>query len=102
MVLAQIEKITFQKLHVVLGMVNDKEIDKILSLFPTHANYFFCQAKIPRALDKHELKAKAAHFGLTGNVYASVKAALNAANKIAHKEDLIFVGGSTFVVAEVV
>jgi dihydrofolate synthase / folylpolyglutamate synthase len=102
MVLAQIEKITFQKLHVVLGMVNDKEIDKILSLFPTHANYFFCQAKIPRALDKYELKAKAAHFGLNGNVYASVKAALNAAKKIAHKEDLIFVGGSTFVVAEVV
>lgn len=102
MVMAQIQQIPHKNLNIVLGMVNDKEIDKMLNLLPKNARYFFCQAKIPRALDKQELQQKALAKGLMGDVYASVKKALKAAQNFAGPQDIIFVGGSTFVVAEVV
>lgn len=102
MVMAQIQQIPHKNLNIVLGMVNDKEIDKMLNLLPKNARYFFCQAKIPRALDKQELRQKALAKGLIGDAYASVKKALKAAQNFAGPQDLIFVGGSTFVVAEVV
>jgi dihydrofolate synthase / folylpolyglutamate synthase len=101
-ILAQIKRTPYKNLHLVLGVVNDKDISKILSLLPKKASYYFCQAKIPRALDKNELQEKAAAIGLKGNTYASVKIALKNAQAQAASSDLVFVGGSTFVVAEVV
>lgn len=102
LVLEQIRQTAHRKLHIVLGMVNDKDIEKILQLFPQEAGYYFCEAKIPRALPKEELKNKAALNGLNGKSYNSVRSALKAATKAAGSKDLIYVGGSTFVVAEVV
>jgi dihydrofolate synthase/folylpolyglutamate synthase len=101
-VLQQIKQVNFQKLHFVLGMVNDKDISKILSMLPVEAEYYFCKANIPRALDAEELSLQANKNGLKGSIYPSVPAALEAAVQKAHKDDLVFVGGSTFTVAEVV
>jgi dihydrofolate synthase/folylpolyglutamate synthase len=101
-VLPQIFENKFKKLHIVLGVVNDKDLDSILPLFPSNAKYYFCQPKIPRALDKTILQAKAKEYSLNGKTYSSVKKALNTAKKTAGKEDFIYIGGSTFVVAEVV
>ena len=100
-VISQLESLTYNKLHFVLGVVNDKEIDSVLELLPKNAEYYFCQAKIPRALDVNELKNKAKSYRLNGNAYSSVKNAYEEAKKTADKDDLIFIGGSTFVVAEV-
>ena len=100
-VVSQLATLKFQTLHFVLGAVNDKEIDSILVLLPKNAIYYFCQAKIPRALDVLELKDKAVGYNLKGNSYDSVKNAYNSAKRIAQNDDLIFIGGSTFVVAEV-
>ena len=100
-VISQLESLNYNKLHFVLGVVNDKEIDSVLELLPKNAEYYFCQAKIPRALDVNELKNKAKSYRLNGNAYSSVKNAYEEAKKTADKDDLIFIGGSTFVVAEV-
>ena len=89
-------------LHIVFGVVGDKNLDAILSLLPTSARYYFCAPNIPRALHVTTLKQKATDFNLTGKSYRSVKSALRAALKAATTNDLIYVGGSTFVVAEVV
>lgn len=97
----QIDSIKFSKLHFVLGMVADKNIDPILNLLPKSAQYYFCKANIPRGLDENELKQKARNFSLTGNSYHSVKEAFESASKNASENDMVFVGGSTFVVAEV-
>ena len=102
MVLQQIKQTPHQQLHFVLGMVNDKDISKILSLLPKNATYYFCKANIPRGLDASELAQLASTFKLKGNVFNSVKKAYNAAKKQAAKNDLVFIGGSTFTVAEVV
>ena len=83
-------------------MVNDKDISSILKLLPKNAIYYFCKAQIPRALEALELKRQANAIGLMGETHASVTEALNAAKKSATKNDLVFVGGSTFTVAEVV
>ncbi|MDP3641647.1 MAG: folylpolyglutamate synthase/dihydrofolate synthase family protein [Bacteroidota bacterium] len=101
MVVEQINQTAYKKLHLIIGMVNDKDQDEVLSLLPSHARYYFTKASIPRATDPEELAGKAARFGLKGNCYASVREALSAALVHADKNDLIFVGGSTFVVAEV-
>lgn len=101
-VLKNIEDIAYDQLHFVIGMVNDKDLSKILPMLPADAIYYFCKPDIPRGLDAGNLKQKAESFGLHGDVYQSVKAALEAANANAGKNDLIFAGGSTFVVAEVV
>ena len=91
----------YKKLHIVFGAVNDKSIERVLELLPNSASYYFCQASIPRALEVNELFNLASQKGLKGNIYNSVREALNSAKENALKEDLIFVGGSTFVVAEV-
>jgi dihydrofolate synthase/folylpolyglutamate synthase len=84
------------------GMVNDKDISKVLSMLPKDATYYFCRPDIPRGLEAESIREKAAGFDLHGEAYGSVKAALQAAQANATDKDLVFVGGSTFVVAEVV
>ncbi len=101
-VLKQIATVPHIHLHFVLGLVGDKDVDLVLQLLPKSATYYFCKANIPRGLPTNDLKAKAAHLGLHGEAYASVAAALNAAKARAAMEDLVFVGGSVFVVGEVV
>ena len=101
-VLKQLKGEVFEKLHIVLGVVSDKNLDEILPLFPKKTTYYFCKPDIPRGLDALKLKNKAAKFDLIGNDYASVVKAYKSALKNASKKDLIFIGGSTFVVAEVV
>jgi dihydrofolate synthase/folylpolyglutamate synthase len=100
-VLKQIQKEEFDDLHIVLGVVNDKDLDEILPLFPKNAFYYFCKPNIPRGLEASILKKKAAMFGLKGEVYNSVTDAYQKAKQNAAKSDLIYIGGSTFVVAEV-
>ena len=90
------------KLHIVFGIVNDKNTNSILSILPKHAVYYFCKADIPRALDADELKRIASSLFINGESYSSVKEALLAAQTKAAKEDIVFIGGSTFVVAEVI
>jgi len=101
-VVNQINNQKFDKLHIVLGTVNDKDLNKILKSLPKNAEYYFTKANIPRALDERELKAKAADYNLFGNSFANVKTAFEAAKNNAKESDMIFVGGSTFVVAEVI
>lgn len=100
-VLNQIQKQTFEALHIVLGVVNDKDLNEILPLFPKKAIYYFCKPNIPRGLDVLILKQKSASFDLKGEVYNSVSEAYHIALKNAGATDFIYVGGSTFVVAEI-
>ena len=101
-VLEGIRKLKFEKLHFVIGMVNDKEPDKILKLLPKNAIYYFTNASIPRAMPAAELALHAKKIGLNGRVFQSVKNAVKTANIDSKNNDLIFIGGSTFVVAEVI
>jgi dihydrofolate synthase / folylpolyglutamate synthase len=101
-VLNQIQKEVFKGLHFVLGMVNDKDLNDILPLFPKDAKYYFCKPNIFRGLDAVILQYKASEFGLEGKVYHSVSEAYQAALKEASENDFIYIGGSTFVVAEIV
>jgi len=101
-VLKNIANVKYEHLHFVIGMVNDKDISKVLAMLPTHATYYFCRPDIPRGLEAESIKQQAASFGLHGETYPSVKAALIAAQAAATDKDLVFAGGSTFVVAEVV
>ncbi len=100
-VTAQLRQTPYKKLHMVIGVVADKDSTKMLALLPKDAVYYFTQANIPRALDAAILKENAAAFGLTGESYPSVAEAFKAARQSAGKDDLVFVGGSNFVVAEV-
>jgi dihydrofolate synthase/folylpolyglutamate synthase len=97
----QIELTDHESLHIVIGMVKDKEIDKILSLLPKHANYYFTKAQIPRALPEYELWEKATRYGLHGVYYPDVNTAVQMAFAKAGKKDLIVICGSVFVVGEV-
>lgn len=101
-VLKNIAATPHQNLHFVLGMVNDKDSSKVLSLLPPKATYYFCKPDISRGLMPEVLKAQAEKFNLDGAIFSLVKKALAAAKRNAGVDDLIFVGGSTFVVAEVV
>lgn len=101
-VLKNISAAPYRQLHFVIGMVNDKDITKILSLLPKDAIYYFCKPDIPRGLEAEILKEKAESFSLSGKAYNSVNEALSLAQSAAGQGDLVFVGGSTFVVAEVV
>ena len=83
-------------------MVNDKDIDKVLSMLPRKAHYYLCKADIPRGLDVEILAEKTKQAGLIYSTYKSVKEALSSAQLIAKENDLVFIGGSTFTVAEVV
>ena len=98
---AQIRQTAHEKLHIVLGLVKDKNHEKLLQLLPADAEYYFTKADIPRALDEDELAALAEKFGLKGTVYSSVSKAFDAARENAKENDMIFVGGSIFVVAEI-
>lgn len=100
--LRQLQAEKYQKLHIVLGVVDDKNLNTILPLFPKNARYYFCQAQVPRALSASILEKKAKSFQLLGNSYNSVLEAFQQAKENASNEDVIYVGGSTFVVAEVV
>jgi len=101
-VLEQIALTPHHKLHFVIGVVNDKDVKAMLAQLPKDASYYFCKADIPRGLDAHELAEQAKKISLEGNVYASVKEALKSAQQAATPDDLVMVGGSAFVVAEVV
>ncbi len=101
-IVAQLKGLKYRKMRVVMGMVDDKNIDGVLALMPEFAVYYFAQANIPRALAKEKLQEQAKMYGLFGKVYDSVTEALQNAINEASKEDVVFVGGSTFVVAEVV
>lgn len=100
-VLFQIRQTPHKKLHFVIGMVNDKDIGRILSLLPKTAVYYFCKANIPRGLDPEELAKTALEKGLKGEVFPTVRKAYQQALSQAGEDDLVFVGGSTFVVAEI-
>ena len=99
-VVKNIENQKFEQLHIVIGFVKDKEIDKILTLLPQNAQYYFCNADIPRALPAENLCEIAAQYGLNGIWYHSVELAYLKALKTAKITDLVFIGGSTFVVAD--
>ncbi len=98
----QIPKSPKARLHIVTGFVNDKDVDKVLGLFPAKARYYFAKADIPRGLDAGVLQEKAAPYGMKGRAYSTVKNALKAAKRAASPDDLIVVIGSIFVVAEVI
>ena len=100
-VVEQLKSLRFQHLHIVFGMVADKDTDRILPLLPKDAVYYFTRARIPRAMPAEELQGKALACGLKGSVYPSVKNAYRTALRNAGPRDVVFVGGSTFVVAEV-
>lgn len=99
-IVKQLAKEKYSKLHIVLGFVKDKDITHILEMFPRYATYYFTNASIPRSLPAKELKALAVARGLEGNDYATVIEAYNAALDAANADDMIFVGGSTFIVAD--
>jgi dihydrofolate synthase / folylpolyglutamate synthase len=101
-VMHQISKIPATGLHLVIGFVSDKDISSILPFFPINANYYFTRAKVLRALDEKVLQLKASEYGLKGESYSNVRKALKTARSKALSTDLIFVGGSTFIVAEVI
>lgn len=100
-VLDNLKRYTYKSLHFVLGVVNDKDISKILKLLPKDATYYFCKASIPRALDENELATLAKKNGLNGSTFKTVPEALQKAIKQAKVNDLVFVGGSTFTVADI-
>ena len=100
-IVKQIENTPFKQLHFVFGTVADKNPDPILALLPKKASYYFTNANIERAMNSEVLKEKALRFGLVGDCYLSVDEAFMKAKNQADKSDLIFVGGSTFVVAEI-
>ena len=100
-VLKQVLQQEYNHLHIVLGVVNDKELNTILPLFPINATYYFCKPNIPRGLEATILQEKALANKLIGEVYSSVSEAYMIAKKNANAEDFIFVCGSTFVVAEI-
>jgi dihydrofolate synthase/folylpolyglutamate synthase len=100
-VLNQLQKEQFETLHFVFGVVNDKDLDEILPLFPKNANYYFCKPNIPRGFDASILAKKTLQFGLHGKVYNSVSEAYQNALQNARPTDFIYIGGSTFVVGEI-
>ncbi len=100
-IVQQIAETKYRQLHMVLGMVKDKDVSKVLYLLPKDATYYFCEASIPRAMPADELKLKAESFDLKGKVVKNVNDAIQYAKENSSPDDLIFVGGSTFVVAEV-
>ncbi|HKG07423.1 MAG TPA: hypothetical protein VKB19_13225, partial [Pedobacter sp.] len=100
-VIQNISAMAYEQLHIVIGMVKDKDISGVLALLPPDAKYYFCQPDLERAMNAEDLARAASAYDLHGKVYKNVVDALDAAKNTAGKTDLIFVGGSTFVVAEV-
>jgi len=100
MVNAMLARTPHDQLRIVLGMVNDKDIDAVLALLPKKADYHFCKADIPRGMDAEVLRQKAEHHGLSGTSHGSVAGSLKAARLSAGEQDLVLITGSVFVVAE--
>ncbi len=98
----QLQAESYNKLHIVFGVVSDKDLDGIISLLPKQASYYFCKPNVQRGQDEKSLKEYFLKKGFTGNSYSSVNEALDAAKLNANMGDLIYVGGSTFVVAEII
>lgn len=98
----QLQQLPKTHLHLVMGFVKDKDLGKILPLLPTNATYYFCKADIPRGLPATDLQQMAYHYKLQGNTYNSVQDAYQTALKQAAPTDVLYVGGSIFVVAEVI
>ncbi len=101
LVIQQLQKEQFENLHIVLGVVDDKNLDKVLPIFPKNASYYFCKPNVIRGLEVSVLRKKAKEFGLRGECYISVNEAFNSALQNSSIKDVIYIGGSTFVVAEV-
>lgn len=101
-VVNQLNAEVYERLHIVFGVVNDKDLTAILDLLPKKATYYFCKPDIPRGLDASQLKVTLNKFGLHGEAYNSVNEAYKSALKNANTNDFIFIGGSTFVVAEII
>jgi len=99
-VIQNIKRYSYRKLHMIIGVVNDKDVTSILKLLPKNAIYYFCKANIPRALPEKELFDLAKQHDLKGKKFSSVSTALSEAKKQAKSDDLIFIGGSTFIVAD--
>lgn len=99
-IVEQLKQQTYNKLHIVIGMVNDKDVSGVLQLLPKEADYYFTKASIPRALPEEQLAALAAQQGLHGHCYTDVPSAVQAAQEKSLPEDFIFVGGSSFIVAD--
>ncbi len=100
-VVKQIQNLRYRQLRMVFGMVDDKDASSVLSLLPDRATYYFCKPSVPRGMDAKKLASEASFWGLQGNIYDSVSDAWKAARKDASAYDMIYIGGSTFVVAEV-
>jgi dihydrofolate synthase/folylpolyglutamate synthase len=98
--MSQLRKLKAPKIHFVLGVVNDKDLSKILPLLPVDADYYFCKPNIFRGLNAEKLAEQARNAGLRGKVFESVEKAKNMAKSLAGEDDVIYIGGSTFVVAE--
>ncbi len=101
-VFQQLKDEVYERLHFVLGVVNDKDLDEVLPLFPKNATYYYCKPDVPRGLEAEKLMAKSIEFGLVGKVFNSVPEAYVEALKAAGEKDLIFCGGSNFTVAEII
>lgn len=99
-VTAQLKAIKCQRLHIVLGFVNDKDVEHVMPLFPKDAKYYFTNADIPRAMPAEQVKAYGEKFGLIGEIYENVPSAYESAKKNASADDTIFIGGSTFIVGD--
>jgi dihydrofolate synthase/folylpolyglutamate synthase len=101
-VLKQLEKESFKKIHIVLGVVSDKKLEEVLPLFPKEGHYYFCKPDVPRGMSEVILQEKAKEYNLIGERYLTVNEAFDNALLIANEGDGIYVGGSTFVVAEII
>jgi dihydrofolate synthase/folylpolyglutamate synthase len=102
LVMDQLMQLEFEKLHIVFGAVKDKNLDAIIPILPINATYYFCKPNVVRGLDTDELRDKFLAFNIHGQIYSSVRQAFDTAKRQASSNDLIFVGGSTFVVAEII
>lgn len=101
-IVEQLSRMKYDKLHIIIGMVNDKDINGVISLLPKNAKYYFTQASVKRALPAEQVKEIANNYGLKGEAYSSVEKALTIAKNNAKENDLIFIGGSTFIVADLI
>lgn len=101
-IVEQLSRMKYDKLHIIIGMVNDKDISGVISLLPKNAKYYFTQASVKRALPAEKVKEIANNHGLKGEAYSSVEKALTIAKNNAKENDLIFIGGSTFIVADLI
>ena len=101
-IVKQLQQQKYEKLHIVFGMVNDKDIEGVLSIMPKDATYYFCQASVKRAMPSQQLKALAEAHELKGNTFANVLDAYNSARQNVSQNDFIYIGGSSFIVADLI